>query len=61
MGQANTNARRRRQMAMNNAHLSGPGVSRYGRIKSAEARIRREAWDRAKAAREGRSYGYGSK
>jgi len=46
---------------MNNAHLSGMGVSRYGTQKSADARAKREALDRAKAAREGRSYGFGKK
>ena len=48
-------------MKMDNAHLSGPGVSRYARTKSADARMRRIAFDKQKAAREGRSFGYGSK
>jgi hypothetical protein len=47
-------------MAMNNAHLSGMGIPRYGRQKSAEAKLRRIALDRAKAAKTGRSYGFGS-
>lgn len=61
MGQARTNRRRRRQLKMNNAQWSGMGISRYGRIKSAEARVRRIALDKLKAAREGRSYGFGTK
>lgn len=31
MSQARCNARRRRQAKMNNAHLSGPGITRYSR------------------------------
>lgn len=48
-------------MVMNNAHLSGMGVPRYGRQKSAVARAKRAELDKAKAFREGRTYGYKSK
>lgn len=48
-------------MAMNSAHLSGMGVPRYGRQKSAEARAKRAALDKAKAFKTGRSYGFKSK
>lgn len=61
MGQARTNARRRKQMLMNNAHLSGMGVSRYGRQKSAAAKAKRRDLDRMKAERRGASFGFGSK
>lgn len=42
MGQARTNRRRRKQMVMNNAQFSGPGVPRYGARKDASARAKRE-------------------
>lgn len=60
MGQARTNRRYRKRMAANNSHLSGPGVPRYGKQKDAASKLRRIALDRAKAAKTGRSYGFGS-
>lgn len=42
MSAARTARRRRKQMSMNNAHLSGLGVSRYpGHARAAESRQNR--------------------
>lgn len=55
MSQARTARRRRRQMAMNNAHLSGLRVPRYGAVKDKEAQARKMARKRAKWAATGSS------
>lgn len=56
MGQARVNRRRRKQMAMNNAHLSGPGIPRYKRFADASAKERRLARKKAKWLKTGSMY-----
>lgn len=40
MSQARCNARRRRQARMNNAHLSGPGITRHRKPDAAASAAR---------------------
>ncbi len=61
MSQARTNRRKAKQMRMDNAHLTGIGIPRYHKQKSAAARQRKIQRLREKAARMGRSYGYAKK
>ena len=58
MSQARTNRRYAKRMKMGNAHLSGLGVSRFAKQRSAAAFVNRQARARAKAAKQGRSFGY---
>ena len=59
MGQARTNRRRRKQMAMNNAQWSGIGVSRYGGRIDYAARARRDERRKQKQAATGSVFATG--
>lgn len=60
MSVTRTARRRRKQMTQNNNHLSGMGIPRYGTVKDASARARREQRKRERWAKMG-SMGGGKK